>query len=329
MSCLPVPTPAPATDFGELVGNGAAAQYSLQIAIAAALGSVIVTCLVTTPFEVLRLRAIEAATRAPTPVGGAGAGGALLDGASTPASTTASPAATAAAISIPTTSLSPQPRVPTSDDYDTSAVDALDGSTLADEEVVGGLERMYANSPPALPASAYNVVNGLGTLYAEGGVGTLYSGLAPLLLRELPFSITKYLVYDGATQTIASAFPLAQEGPLASALLSLTGGLLAGVIAAAVSTPADTLLTLSQTPPSVDVDTRAPNMLEIGKDLLATDPLSLFNGLLPRCVFFGALIAGQFLLYDNFKQIFKVGSSDIVFYLDVFASSDLSFWPRT
>ena len=65
------------------------------------------------------------------------------------------------------------------------------------------------------PASAYNIVNGLGTLYAEGGVPTLYSALTPLLLRELPFSITKYLVYDTATQAIAAAFPLSQEGPLA------------------------------------------------------------------------------------------------------------------
>ena len=174
----------------------------------------------------------------------------------------------------------------------------------------------------------------LRTLYAEGGVGTLYSALTPLLLRELPFSITKFLVYDTATQAIAAAFPLAQEGPLASALLSLTGGLAAGVVAAAVSTPADTLLTLSQAPASggdTDADggdRESPTMLQLGKDMLETNPLSLFNGLLPRCVFFGALIAGQFLLYDDFKRLFKVGSSDIVFVLDVFASTDLSFWPR-
>ena len=66
-------------------------------------------------------------------------------------------------------------------------------------------------------------------------------------------------------------------------------------------------------------------MLQVAKDTLQTNPLSLFNGLLPRCVFFGALIAGQFLLYDEFKSLFKVGTSDINFYLDVFASTDLPF----
>merc|ERR1719421_1481925 len=114
------------------------------------------------------------------------------------------------------------------------------------------------------------MLNGLGTLYAEGGLGTLYSALTPLLLRELPFSITKFLVYDAATQAIAAAFPLAQEGPLASALLSLTGGLAAGVVAAAVSTPADTLLTLSQAASSGDAgaDSSArepPTMLQLAQ----------------------------------------------------------------
>ena len=193
-------------------------------------------------------------------------------------------------------------------------------------------------------------------------------------------------MYDSATQAIAAAFPLAQEGPLASALLSLTGGLAAGVVAAAVSTPADTLLTLSQSPPpNADEEGGAraepPTMMEVrsatlslslslarslafsplslplflafslsfrrparstrrpslaaryraqlAKDMVAKDPLALFNGLLPRCLFFGALIAGQFLLYDYFKRLFNVGSDDIVFYLDVFASTDLSFWPRS
>ena len=62
-------------------------------------------------------------------------------------------------------------------------------------------------------------------------------------------------------------------------------------------------------------------MLQIARDTLETNPLSLFNGLLPRCVFFGALIAGQFLLYDEIKALFKVGTQDIEFYLDVFSGN--------
>ena len=298
-------------DLSMLGGAQAQAQYSLQIAIGAALGSVIVTCLATTPFEVLRIRAIEAASV-----------DALAKGAAPPmpVDDRERPGAS---------SSTPPPATPPTATAATTPIEA----PVADPAVVDRLERLLRAPPPPLPASAYNIMNGLGTLYAEGGIRTLYSALTPLLLRELPFSITKFLVYDAATQAIAAAFPLAQEGPLASAFLSLAGGLTAGVVAAAVSTPADTLLTLSQTPSSDDKPngnaSESRTLLRITQDTLATDPLSLFNGLLPRCVFFGALIAGQFLLYDNFKQLFKVGSSDIVFYLDVFASTDLSFWPNS
>ena len=196
------------------------------------------------------------------------------------------------------------------------------------------IERRLAIEPAAAAASSsssssssrgdpYSVVNGLGTLWEEGGIGLLYSALTPLLLRELPFTVTKFLVYDATTQAIASAIPSLQEGP-AAALLSLLGGLAAGVVAAAVSTPADTLLTLTQ---SCDDDgcTAAPSVLEAAGDAIRTDPLGLFRGLLPRCVFFGALIAGQFLLYDNLKTVFKVGPDDIQLVLDVFADR-LSFY---
>jgi hypothetical protein len=316
--------------LGALGGPQAQLQYSLQISIAAALGSVIVTCLATSPFELLRIRAIGAASAdaaaAPTPV----AAGELPDGTSVPVSPTPPPAAAAATPASSSRQLVPADRLETSEVEGTTVatLERLYQYNISSERELdagGNSTRLECVLPQ--PASAYNLVNGIGTLYAEGGITTLYSAFTPLLLRELPFSITKYLVYDTATQAIAAALPLSQEGPLSQALLSLTGGLVAGVIAAAVSTPADTLLTLSQTPVT-DADgcmKDPPTILQCGKDTLQTDPLSLFNGLLPRCVFFGALIAGQFLLYDVFKSLFKVGTSDISFYLDVFASTDLPF----
>ena len=412
-----------------LGGPQAQTQYSLQIAIGAALGSVIAVCLVTTPFEVLRIRAIEAANADMSAYADEGAGfliggmsktfkafgakggfqavmagfgggsidtsdagleklftqldadeggsisrdeiveaitklyGVALDPSLVEQMMNAADTDNSGEIDLDEFKTIMRAEIPADAtpwwELDSAAPVATAAAStpmqLGDTELIERLERLWqinASStekfsdvvvcdgdkcflaPPPPPASAYNMVNGLGTLYAEGGLGTLYSALTPLLLRELPFSITKFLVYDSSTQAIAAAFPVAQEGPLASALLSLTGGLAAGVVAAAVSTPADTLLTLSQTPPpnaASEGGARAepPTMLQLGKDMVATNPLALFSGLLPRCLFFGALIAGQFLLYDYFKRLFNVGSDDITFYLDVFASTDLSFWPRT
>ena len=224
----------------------------------------IATCLATTPFEVLRIRAIDAASAegscrfGPEPRSDDGIGPELRSQSgpttslsaslSTPASLSAGAASTALA----------------------SKVSDASSERAPDNGGGGSISTRTTTTPQ--PTSAYNLVNGLGTLYAEGGIGTLYSALTPLLLRELPFSITKFLVYDSVTQAIAAFFPLAQEGPLVSAVLSLTGGLAAGVVAAAVSTPADTLLTLSQSPPSgsdsnVEGSTREPpTMLQVASD---------------------------------------------------------------
>ena len=46
---------------------------------------------------------------------------------------------------------------------------------------------------------------------------------------------------------------------------------------------------------------------------------------MPRAVFFGSLIAGQFLLYDYWKQVFRVSTNDITLVLDVFADR-MSFY---
>jgi solute carrier family 25 phosphate transporter 3 len=253
-----------------LAGPQAQTLYSLQISIAAALGSVLVTCLATCPFEVVRIRAINAGTEASS---GAGPG--------------AEPGA--------------EPGVKA--DAESGAVASAEA---APAQAAAGRHAARGGRDP------YSALNGVGTLYAEGGLPLLYSALQPLLLRELPFTVTKFLVYDASTQAIAAAIPSIQEGPYAS-LLSLLGGLAAGVVAAAVSTPADTLLTLGQQSGGK------------GEDAEEVTLPGLFRGLLPRCVFFGALIAGQFLLYDDLKRVFKVAPDDILYVLDVFADR-LSFY---
>ena len=118
-----------AADLGALGGPQAQAQYSLQISIAAALGSVIVTCLATSPFELLRLRAIEAASAdalvsdapAPTPAGA----GQMPGGAPGPASPTPPPAAASA---TPASGSIARP-LAISDDLETSAAEGA--TTLA------------------------------------------------------------------------------------------------------------------------------------------------------------------------------------------------------
>ena len=386
-----------------LVGPQAQTLYPLQVSIAAALGSVIVACLATCPFEVLRIRAIKAATTPPPPppppppltlleelqrrvalvavkrdaptIFFEGLGNLARRRSDAPptfarravpsdarndasrSSATGTSLATAgtsyaardgardAAVRFSSLSslFAPAPlgTAPRREALDEVEPNGEGGSGRGDDDSDGQRAAAGANQAVvALTPDAYSAWRGLGTLWDEGGIALLYSALPTLLLREMPFSITKYVVFDATTQALAAMMPASQETPLASALLSLTGGLVAGVSAAAISTPADTLLTQTQAGRKSsssggggDVagasDARGtPDQLSLGEALstqLATDPLGLFRGLLPRCVFFGALIAGQFLLYDQCKQLFKVAPDDLVFVLDVFADR-LSFY---
>lgn len=191
----------------------------------------------------------------------------------------------------------------------------------------------------------WNLVNGLSRLYKEGGFPLLYSSLGGLLFRELPFTITKFVVFDGAVMAISTLLPSLAEGQ-SSYFVSLAGGAIAGVVAGAISTPADTILTrrLANTQDAV---VNAPEAASVRQKAHEADPgdsvslervgevvapvalsaleklraesASLFAGVGARCLLFGMIIAGQYVLYDFWKRLFKVSPNDIVLVLDVFA----------
>ena len=60
-------------------------------------------------------------------------------------------------------------------------------------------------------------------------------------------------------------------------------------------------------------------MFDTAKSALTNDPASLFTGLAPRCLLFGATIGGQYLLYDFWTRLFRVNADDLSMILDVFA----------
>lgn len=62
------------------------------------------------------------------------------------------------------------------------------------------------------------------------GLRGLYDGLGPLLFREVPFIMTKFLVFDAARSALFSLFPAAKEAANASLLVSFLSGIAAGVV---------------------------------------------------------------------------------------------------
>ena len=166
----------------------------------------------------------------------------------------------------------------------------------------------------------------------------LWSGFAPILSRELPFAIAKFLTFDLIAKTVVvflnsqaseGALPVQiGVGPIGLAV-SAGAGAIAGIAGAFVSHPADLILTKTSASKRkgdeiADVspasDDKGPQWVEVVKDLMSQDGglANLFVGLSSRSVFFFLVIGLQFFLYDYVKNLFQVGSDDLNLVLDVF-----------
>lgn len=159
----------------------------------------------------------------------------------------------------------------------------------------------------------------------------LWSGFAPILSRELPFAVVKFLVFDLiATSMIKfinsqigdGALPVQVGlGPLGLSV-SAASGAVAGVAGALVSHPADLILTKTSSAnrKSEDGKQEEVDWRDVVKGLISQPGgiSNLFVGLSARATFFFLVIGLQFFLYDYVKNVFQVGSDDLSLVLDVF-----------
>jgi len=155
----------------------------------------------------------------------------------------------------------------------------------------------------------------------------LWSSFNPIVSRELPFAVTKFLVFDLAAETISDLVNNSNvlgEGNQVQVgvgtlglLLSALAGALAGIAGAFVSHPADLILTLTSTSSK---EGEAKDWRSIVKELLAADggALNFYAGFPARAVFFFMVIGLQFFLYDYIKTLLDVGTDDLTLVLDVF-----------
>mmetsp|Transcript_24132 Transcript_24132/g.47964 ORF Transcript_24132/g.47964 Transcript_24132/m.47964 type:complete len:1128 (-) Transcript_24132:52-3435(-) len=155
-----------------------------------------------------------------------------------------------------------------------------------------------------------------------------WSSFYPIVSRELPFAVTKFLVFDLAAGNIAgfinNSNMMGSDTKIqvgvgsAGLLLSAFSGALAGIAGAFVSHPADLILTLTSA--SSRQEGEEKDWRVIVKELLSSDGgvLNLYAGFPARAVFFFLVIGAQFFLYDYVKTLLEVGTDDLTLVLDVF-----------
>ena len=94
------------------------------------------------------------------------------------------------------------------------------------------------------PAFASGLAGGFGRILKEEGIGGFYAGFGPILFKQVPYTMAKFAVYEVAFEKICTA---AGKKPTeltegTKTAFNLTAGLIAGLAAAFISQPADTLL---------------------------------------------------------------------------------------
>jgi len=134
----------------------------------------------------------------------------------------------------------------------------------------------------------------------DGVVKGFYSGFGPILLKQVPYTMAKFAVQGAAQDKICAAtgVDLTKTDGNTKMAVALTSGVIAGVAAAVISHPADTLLSLINKSETAggegSIMTRLGRLAgEVGFQKLC------LTGLGARCVMIGTLTAGQFAIFDT------------------------------
>ncbi|GAA5946364.1 hypothetical protein JCM3765_000215 [Sporobolomyces pararoseus] len=148
---------------------------------------------------------------------------------------------------------------------------------------------------------ATNLATGFKRMAAEGGLKELYAAFIPLYLKQGPYSVgqfaTNEFLHELANKSMsperqASLSTLEQTG------LTLACGLGAGVAAAVLSHPADTLLSKINKGEG-GKGSPLSKMVTISKQIGFT---GIWAGLGPRIVMTAGLVSSQFLMYGAIKD---------------------------
>eukprot|EP01130_Rhizamoeba_saxonica_P000140 TRINITY_DN10153_c0_g1_i1.p1 TRINITY_DN10153_c0_g1~~TRINITY_DN10153_c0_g1_i1.p1 ORF type:complete len:326 (-),score=91.42 TRINITY_DN10153_c0_g1_i1:20-961(-) len=136
-------------------------------------------------------------------------------------------------------------------------------------------------------------------LKQEGALKGFYSGFGPILFKQIPYTMAKFAVQGAAAEVMFRGLgkdPSETSDALKLAV-SLSSGVVAGVAAAIVSHPADTLLSLVNKEGAGGDGAIMVRLFRIAKEI-GFAKLCL-TGLGARCVMIGTLTAGQFAIFDT------------------------------
>lgn len=164
------------------------------------------------------------------------------------------------------------------------------------------------------PDYADNIFGVVSRMVGEEGLLSLFSSVPVWFVKEIPYNIFKFLVFQLATNFLYESFPAAREDIRLSLLVSLVGGTLGGIAATIVSNPADVVISEMK---KKKTEMSGWEALERCRDRAGGYLPAFATGLSLRMIFISLLVSLQFFLYDSVRIALGVGSDDMKLYLNV------------
>ena len=149
------------------------------------------------------------------------------------------------------------------------------------------------------PEFCDGLADGFGKMLKADGIGGFYSGFLPILAKQVPYTMTKFAVQGKAADSIYASMGKtpSELSSTTNLAVSLGSGVIAGVAAAIISHPADTLLSKINKAGAGGDGPMMTRLMNIAKEVGFVNLCTV--GLLPRCVMIGTLTAGQFGIFDT------------------------------
>lgn len=142
---------------------------------------------------------------------------------------------------------------------------------------------------------------GFSKIMASEGLAGFYKGLSPLWMRQIPYTMMKFAMFEKTVEAIYTHVmtkPKHEYNKLEQLGVTTAAGYWAGIFCAVVSHPADTVVSKLNNVKKAEGEGTGAVIGRILKDLGFS---GIWRGLGARIVMVGTLTALQWLIYDTFK----------------------------
>jgi len=159
------------------------------------------------------------------------------------------------------------------------------------------------------PTYANGLVGGFSKMLKNEGVGAFYAGFGPILFKQIPYTMAKFVVYEKVAEAIYRRVDKSTASSGMQTTINLGSGLIAGFAAAIISQPADTMLSKINKTKGLPGEGTTSRLIKIAKELGVKGS---FGGLPARLFMVGTLTSFQFAIFGDMKKALgAVGGAEI------------------